>query len=157
VTTKNIKEGEQHSRRAFLKRGAKWLAVLAGLISIPVIIRQIIPRKTSEGVRIRIGFPADYPINKYSFNAENSIYILRDHEGVRVLSARCTHLGCIIEKSDEGFLCPCHGSCYDNEGKVLSGAAPVDLPWLETYLGVDGRLVVEPGRYVSSDKKLLIS
>lgn len=52
----------------------------------------------------------------------------------------CTHLGCIIRPSAlpqspvpgghfSGFLCPCHGSQFDNAGRVLRDMpAPVNLP-----------------------------
>ncbi|MBY0577773.1 MAG: ubiquinol-cytochrome c reductase iron-sulfur subunit [Burkholderiales bacterium] len=42
----------------------------------------------------------------------------------------CTHLGCVPNKSANGWLCPCHGSIYDNSGRIISGPAPrnLDLP-----------------------------
>jgi len=144
-------------RRDFLKKGAKVIAVVAGIIAIPVVVRQIIPRKTAEGLKFKIGFPGDYPVNRFTFISDFNVFVLRDHEGIRVLSARCTHLGCIIEKQESGFICPCHGSCYNDEGKVLKGAAPVDLPWLKAYLATDGKIVIEPGKYIKSDEKLYIS
>src|SRR3569623_1338680 len=39
----------------------------------------------------------------------------------------CTHLGCVPNKSEEGWLCPCHGSAYDNSGRILHGPAPRNL------------------------------
>ena len=38
---------------------------------------------------------------------------------------RCTHLGCalIYNKEEETFECPCHGSIYNKEGKVIIGPA----------------------------------
>jgi len=40
----------------------------------------------------------------------------------------CTHLGCIPNRSGpEGWLCPCHGSLYDNSGRVIQGPAPNNL------------------------------
>jgi len=42
----------------------------------------------------------------------------------------CTHLGCIPNRSDYGWLCPCHGSQYDLSGRILRGPAPrnLDIP-----------------------------
>ena len=53
-------------------------------------------------------------------------------EDYGVLIAYCTHLGCIPKFQDvegmPGFFCPCHGSKFDNAGRVYSGApAPVNL------------------------------
>lgn len=42
----------------------------------------------------------------------------------------CTHLGCVPigEAGDfEGWFCPCHGSHYDNAGRIRSGPAPENL------------------------------
>ncbi|KAF3774813.1 Cytochrome b6-f complex iron-sulfur subunit [Nymphaea thermarum] len=42
------------------------------------------------------------------------------------INAICTHLGCIVpwEESENKFMCPCHGSQYDSQGKVVQGPAP---------------------------------
>lgn len=42
----------------------------------------------------------------------------------------CTHLGCVPNKVKDGWFCPCHGSAYDNSGRILHGPAPrnLDLP-----------------------------
>jgi glycine/D-amino acid oxidase-like deaminating enzyme/nitrite reductase/ring-hydroxylating ferredoxin subunit len=50
----------------------------------------------------------------------------RTPEGeVRALSPRCTHLGCHVRFNDaEGaWECPCHGSRFDTEGRVIQGPA----------------------------------
>jgi len=39
----------------------------------------------------------------------------------------CTHMGCIPSRNAEGWLCPCHGSVYDNSGRILHGPAPKNL------------------------------
>ena len=47
----------------------------------------------------------------------------------------CTHLGCIPLGTDEGDLkgdfngwfCPCHGSHYDESGRIRKGPAPDNL------------------------------
>jgi cytochrome b6-f complex iron-sulfur subunit len=42
----------------------------------------------------------------------------------------CTHLGCTVEwKADrQQFVCPCHGSRYDAQGRVTNGPAKRSLP-----------------------------
>lgn len=52
--------------------------------------------------------------------------VSRDHDGaLRVLGARCTHLGCIVgfNAAEGTWECPCHGSRFDVDGSVLSGPA----------------------------------
>lgn len=45
------------------------------------------------------------------------------------ISAVCTHLGCVVpwNASENKFICPCHGSQYDSNGKVVRGPAPLSL------------------------------
>ena len=65
------------------------------------------------------------------------------------INAVCTHLGCVVpwNKAANKYMCPCHGSQYDQTGKVVRGPAPLSLalahitdnagvvtftPWTET-------------------------
>jgi cytochrome b6-f complex iron-sulfur subunit len=43
------------------------------------------------------------------------------------INAVCTHLGCVVpwNAAENKFLCPCHGSQYNNQGKVVRGPAPL--------------------------------
>ncbi len=45
------------------------------------------------------------------------------------VSLRCTHQGCFVKPEADGqYRCPCHGSRFDKQGKVLQGPAQQDLP-----------------------------
>ena len=55
----------------------------------------------------------------------------RDDAGkLHVLSARCTHLGCIVgwNTADRSWECPCHGSRFAADGTLVQGPATADLP-----------------------------
>lgn len=43
------------------------------------------------------------------------------------INAVCTHLGCVVpwNGAENKFICPCHGSQYNNQGKVVRGPAPL--------------------------------
>jgi nitrite reductase/ring-hydroxylating ferredoxin subunit len=60
---------------------------------------------------------------------QSVVYIDREGDGYRALSATCSHLGCRVswnvEKSQ--YLCPCHGGTYDRNGKVIAGPPPAGL------------------------------
>ncbi len=44
-----------------------------------------------------------------------------------VVVGLCTHLGCIPNRTADGWFCPCHGSVYDNSGRIMQGPAPRNL------------------------------
>jgi glycine/D-amino acid oxidase-like deaminating enzyme/nitrite reductase/ring-hydroxylating ferredoxin subunit len=57
--------------------------------------------------------------------------VYRDGDGtVHALSARCTHLGCIVSwnAAERSWDCPCHGSRFDVGGRVVQGPAVKPLP-----------------------------
>jgi len=54
------------------------------------------------------------------------VALSRDEDGrQRAISARCTHLGCIVAWNDaeRSWDCPCHGSRFGPDGEVLQGPA----------------------------------
>lgn len=54
----------------------------------------------------------------------------RDHAGqLHVVSAVCTHMGCLVRWNglEMSWDCPCHGSRFSIEGRVLEGPAQHDL------------------------------
>ncbi|ALP54360.1 ubiquinol-cytochrome c reductase iron-sulfur subunit [Candidatus Tenderia electrophaga] len=53
----------------------------------------------------------------------------------------CTHLGCVPNRTEKGWNCPCHGSVYDNSGRVLRGPAPRNLI-VPHYAFVDERTII---------------
>lgn len=58
----------------------------------------------------------------------------RDEQGVlHQCAARCTHLGCTVtwNNAEKTWDCPCHGSRFGFDGKVMEGPATADLPVIE--------------------------
>lgn len=49
---------------------------------------------------------------------------------VHAVSAKCTHLGCIVKwEEDQGILaCPCHEALFNPNGTIIGGPAPKPLP-----------------------------
>lgn len=62
------------------------------------------------------------------------VAVYKDSSGnISSYSAVCSHLGCIIGWDDKNkrWQCPCHGSRYDTQGKVLRGPTKRDLPQIK--------------------------
>ncbi|GLU06546.1 hypothetical protein SLE2022_235720 [Rubroshorea leprosula] len=45
------------------------------------------------------------------------------------INAVCTHLGCVVpwNTAENKFICACHGSQYNDQGRVVRGLAPLSL------------------------------
>ncbi|MCK6456354.1 MAG: ubiquinol-cytochrome c reductase iron-sulfur subunit [Phycisphaerae bacterium] len=56
------------------------------------------------------------------------IVILYTGRTPKVLSASCSHLGCLVawDNVKHVFHCPCHGAVFDDQGRPVSG--PVSKP-----------------------------
>ena len=142
-------------RRRFIKKFALSFATLTGIVAAASYLRQFFPRMAGTKRRFALGDPRQFPVDTYTFIDEHNLFVYRDHEGNKAVTAVCTHLGCILEKSTDGFECPCHGSCYNSDGEVLSGPAPRDLTWYQVSKAADGKIVVDPGKSVQAGDKLL--
>ena len=57
------------------------------------------------------------------------VYIDKDGDGYRALSATCTHLGCRVrwDEASTQYRCPCHGGVFDRAGNVVAGPPPSGL------------------------------
>jgi cytochrome b6-f complex iron-sulfur subunit len=62
------------------------------------------------------------------------------------INAVCTHLGCVVpwNKATNKFMCPCHGSQYDENGKVVRGPAPLSLAIEHVNIEDDGKVKLAP-------------
>jgi len=63
---------------------------------------------------------------------EGKLAVCRDRNGtLHSCSAVCTHLGCDVawNHAEQTWDCPCHGSRFSPEGKVINGPAVTDLSW----------------------------
>jgi len=113
------------------------------------------PRATyGQPNRFSIGKPEDIPSGSRLTLDTRRVCIVREGDQVAAISTTCTHLGCIVAKSETGFACPCHGSRFDQDGNVTGGPAPRPLPWFQVSLAPNGELEidkdieVEPGSYL---------
>jgi menaquinol-cytochrome c reductase iron-sulfur subunit len=73
-------------------------------------------------------------------------WVVRNREDeVVAFTPQCTHLGCGYHWSEDQkhFVCPCHDSLFDLEGRVITGPAPRALDRYQVKLD-GGRLWLGP-------------
>lgn len=122
-------------------------------------VRTLIPNVLFEpGRRFKAGRPEDYPDGAVTFIDEVRLLIVRRGNTFRAASAVCPHLGCTVNvvAGEHPFVCPCHGSHFDQDGAVIDGPSPRGLTWHLVSLSKDGRLVVDLDRSVGAGTQLVI-
>jgi Rieske Fe-S protein len=144
-------------RRQFLQKSALALAAATGVVAAMSYLRQFFPRIAGEKRRITLSDSSRFPVDTFTYLEQHNLFVYRDHEGLRAVSSICTHLGCTLRRTTDGFECPCHGSQYNTDGEVLSGPAPRNLSWFRVNKSHDGKVVIDPGETVAADEKFLTS
>ena len=81
--------------------------------------------------------------------------LFRDAEGIYAISIVCTHLGCIVKPTAQGFECPCHGSAFASDGSVVRGPAPRALSWLKVSTS-GGTIVVDEDAAVPAGTRVQV-
>ena len=79
------------------------------------------------------------------------VALYRDEDGtVHRMSAVCVHLGCVVtwNGSEKTWDCPCHGSRFAPDGKVVKGPAPKALAWLAVTRVAAGTYLIDEGKPV---------
>ncbi len=135
---------EPENRRDILSWAALGAASVTVLGTCGTMARLVKPRLLPEAAsRFSIGHPEEFVRGTEKIITQRNVVIVATQDGVAAISLVCTHLGCIVARTAQGFSCPCHGSDFDDQGKILGGPAPKDLPWLEVSRRADGKLQVD--------------
>jgi Rieske Fe-S protein len=143
-------------RRDVLGLSALWAAAAALLFGVLGMLR--LPKAAvlaSPSKRFRVALPEALAPGEAFVPPGRPVAVFRDAEGVYAISSVCTHLGCIVKTSPDGFECPCHGSRFAPDGTVTKGPAPRPLPWLKVAAAggqwlVDEAATVAPGSKVKA-------
>ena len=100
------------------------------------------PRSDPEPVNF--GPPDGHPIG--SMTRGGRVVLLRDDAGFWAVATICPHLGCqpAFDENRRIFVCPCHGSHFDQEGRLLAGPATSGLSLAVLRLDAQGALVAHP-------------
>ncbi len=131
------------SRRNFLKIAATSLLTASGAVGLGGLLRFIAYQsEQAPAIEFDLGPAANYPIGSRTIHPNIPAVLIHTESGFSAISLVCTHLGCTVETKDSGFSCPCHGSTYSKEGRLLSGPAVEDLDVWPVELKDNGRLLV---------------
>ena len=107
------------NRRDFLGLASLWACLAAGFMTLAGLLKFPKPSLLPEVSKtFKIGVPEDFSIGTDKILEEKKVRIIRDKKGIYAVSLICTHLGCIVSKTDYGYACPLHGSKFDQAGKV---------------------------------------
>lgn len=141
-------------RRDLLGLSSLWATATALLFATFGMLR--LPKAavlSSPSKKFRVTLPDTLPPGEPYVPPGRSVAVFRDTEGVWAISTICTHLGCIVRASSQGFECPCHGSHFAVDGTVTKGPAPRALPWLQ--VSVSGEtVVIDEGQDVPAGSKV---
>lgn len=153
-----IAPDKQISRRGFFELTLGWIAAMFAVCATAVgAVRFLVPNVLFEpSLVFKVGKPEDFPDGSVTFLEEERVFLVRKGNAFRCLSAVCTHLGCTVNRTGQGYHCPCHGSVFDDQGSVKSGPAPRALEWFLVTLSKDSRLLVDKNQRVNSEKYLVL-
>ncbi|MCG6972407.1 MAG: Rieske (2Fe-2S) protein [Desulfobacterales bacterium] len=104
------------SRRKLIK------TLILSVISLPLIGRFLIPGIKHRKVLLQIKKPR-VPDNGALIFGQKKIAVIRMNQKIYALDLTCTHLGCTVNTTANGFICPCHGSMFTTGGDVVKGPA----------------------------------
>lgn len=131
-----MKSNQKISRKKFFK----WIF---NLLLLPFAFLWYKSVKRQEAQQIQdVVLPKELP-KGVSFH--NKVIVVNADNEFKIFSSRCSHLGCTINKiENENLVCPCHGSTYNLNGKVIKG--PASNPMQELNYKIDserGEIIVE--------------
>jgi cytochrome b6-f complex iron-sulfur subunit len=109
----------------------------------------------SPSKKFRVALPETLPPGEAFVPTGRTTALFRDAEGVYAISIVCTHLGCIVKPTANGFECPCHGSGFARDGAVVRGPAPQPLSWIKVSAN-GSTVVVDEGAKVPAGTKVSV-
>jgi menaquinol-cytochrome c reductase iron-sulfur subunit len=149
-------------RRGFLQ-GAIYtlMSCIAGAIGLTSALYLLRPPKNQSrstwadagdvsdfqpGVPRQVTFERKHTDGWRSFTGKDSAWVVKKaDQTVTAFVPSCTHLGCAYawQAKRGAFVCPCHGSIFSEDGRVLAGPAPRPLDRFQIELA-GSRLRVGP-------------
>lgn len=112
-------EKTDRSRRKFI------IALIALLSGFFILRKYLVTGLARKKVLLSIA-KADIPPHGALVYKQSRVAVTRGNDRITAISLVCTHLGCTVTVTPREFACPCHGSTFDRQGRVIKG--PADRP-----------------------------
>lgn len=134
-----MKEMQNPQRRAAIR---SVFAALVGASFFAAVYRYLQPPAAAFRRAFVVCAASDVTERVRVFRVHGMQIALRadSNDGVIAFDMTCTHAGCLVEASRDGFRCPCHGGRFDAAGKPAGG--PVQRPLRRLDAKVQDNMVV---------------
>jgi len=154
MSTETALSEKEMTRREFLYYA--WLSSMALFMagSAGATLVYVLPRfKTGEfGGKFVVGKVEDFADGSVTAFRDGKFFLIRLGDEFKALYQVCTHLGCLVRQTEEGFSCPCHGSRFARDGTLLSSPASRDMDRFVVEI-VDGNVVVDTGKRIKGQSR----
>ena len=139
-------------RRSFLRYLWQWTTLFVGNLLLACKPRRKSSSTSSHSISLG-------PLKRIpSGRTEHQLFrvvTFREEHTLSAVSMVCTHQTCILRPGENGrFICPCHGSTFDDRGLVLNGPAVSPLPWYRLSATEAGEIELHLDQEVGPDWRL---
>jgi len=131
----------EYPRREFIKKTLYGVYALLGLGFLFAGLRVLAPSGRQDRELAWFPLVSEEEVPRSGVKKTELVYIVSGKERkarvfivsssgtITVLSAVCSHLGCLVNyrKESREFVCPCHGGKYDRTGRNIAGPPPAPL------------------------------
>jgi cytochrome b6-f complex iron-sulfur subunit len=131
------------TRRDFLALCARCLLAASGLLGFGGLARFLgYQGPPPTPVDFDLGPASNFASGTRTVVPQAKVLLIHDENGLRAISLACPHLGCEVTPDESGFACPCHGSRFDPDGRLIRGPANAPLALKEIVQTADGRILL---------------
>lgn len=101
----------------------KFIGTVISLLGGVFFLGKFLSPKLRQKTTLLTVAKAEMPLHGALVYKEARVAIVREGDVIYALNLVCTHLGCTVNVTPTELVCPCHGSNFDRQGRVLKGPA----------------------------------
>ena len=131
------------TRQDFLQVAWKSVLGLSALLGLGGLLKFLsFSPDPAPKTEFDLGPAKDFPPGSQTISNQAGAVVLHTKTGLLAFSLTCPHLGCRIQPQPDGYACPCHGSRFALNGKLLHGPAERGLDQMEVTINAEGHLLL---------------